>query len=641
MNEAQRITATEFFLVICGFAGLTALYFWPMVMDPDQVWSVGRDFFQNSWNLWWVDHAQETQQAYYETDRLFSPTGTSLAFHTISFSNSIPGAILQKSLGLTVGTTHTVLFLSAFLMSGLGAWGLARYLTGAPLAAFGAGLFFAFNPYHTAMITQLNNVQFQWMPLVLLGLLWLYDSKSWKAVIFTAVVLALSGYTDWYQPIFCAMAGGVLLLVRMWRDKRFGDVRFWMQVLIMGGLAGAMMLPGVRPLIDQMGQSSGGGELEDPIRYIGEMQLTGMSPNGLGGHLFWPVIFGWTTVFILLFTALRVREKGVGSFWWLLVVGFLLVQGPYLMILNKPFESIPMPMALFPHLPVLDMIRVPHRFLILLILGITGVIAYGLREIQIQRGAVATFMLFPLMAFELQLPQPQAINLRRAEVYQVMQEDSLDYAVLEMPIDYRDAYTMWLQISHEKRLLAGYTSHILPSALPALETDLMRALHPAETNTDVLGLPEFLEVDVENLTEGQLDAWRRELVVDKDVRYVVFHRRPDFFAPSRAPKPAETAKEKLMVALMPYRLNPAVKDGPKRRLYGAKQFMETLAQQSAQGHAIIEKMFGKPVKNLGNSSTEVWDLRPWAEQYGVLELEPEPGQEALPSLSEDPESAAE
>jgi len=298
--------------------------------------------------------------------------------------------------------------------------------------------------------------------------------------------------------------------------------------------------------------------------------------------------------------------------------------------MNRAMENIPMPMALFPHLPVLNMIRVPHRFLILLILGITGVIAYGLREIQIQRGAVATFLLIALMAFELQLPKPKPITMRQAKVYEVMAEDPMDYAVLEMPIDYRDAYTMWLQTSHQKRLLAGYTSHILPSALDGLQTDLMRALHPAEVDTDILGLPQFLPVDLETLSDGELEAWRRELVVDKDVRFVVFHRRPDFRAPSRAPQPAESAQQKLMVALMPFRFNPAVKNGEKMRLFGVKQFMDNLVEQSTQGRAIIEKMFGEPSKNLGNLGTEVWDLRPWAEQYGVLE-----------AISVDPEPAAE
>lgn len=617
MNEGQRITATELILVLVGFAGLTALYFWPMVQDPDQVWSVGRDFFQNTWNLWWVDQAYENGQPYYETDRLFSPTGTSLAYHTISFTNSIPALALQQGLGMTTGAAHTVLFLSAFVFSGLGAWGLTRYLTSAPLAAFAAGVFYAFNPYHTSMITQLNNVQFQWMPLVLLGLLWMYDHRSWPAVGFTAVMLALAGYTDWYQPLFCVMAGGIILLVKLLKDKRLGDLKFWIQIGVMGGLAGALMYPGIAPLLALMGEA-GGGELKESIRYIGEMQLTGMTPNGVPAHLFWPVILGWSTCFVLLYTLWRVRQEGIGSFWWLTLGGFLLLQGPYLIVLNQHFASIPMPMALFQHLPVLDMIRVPHRFLILLILGITGLIAYGLREFQIQRGAVATFLIIPILALELQVPKPQSVSIRKAPIYTHLAEMEGDFAVLEMPIDYRDAYSMWLQIGHGKRLIAGYTSHILPSALPALETDLMRALHPSESNTDILGLPEFLPVELEGLSEAQMDAWRRELVVDKETRFVVFHTGIDFTAPSRVPGPPETVVAKLKAGLLPYRFNPAMRAAPRGRKAAVRNFVDGLATHSTQARALIEKLFGPPDSSLGNSSTDVWDLRPWAEEYGVV-----------------------
>jgi hypothetical protein len=614
MTEGQKLTTTEALLVLLGFFGLTALYFWPMVLDPDQVWSVGRDFFQNSWNLWWVDSAYQSGHAYYETDRLFAPTGTSLAFHTISFTNSVPGALLQQSLGMSLGTTHTVLFLSAFVMSGLGGWALVRYLTAAPLAAFAAGVFFTFNPYHTMMITQLNNVQFQWMPLVLLGLMLMYDRKGWWSVLFTAAMLALAGYTDWYQPIFCAMAGGVLLLVRMRKDNRFRDSKLWTRILLMGVMAGAMMAPGAMPLFDMLGQG-GGGELEEPVRYIGETQLLGMSPNGMRAHFFWPVVVGWSTCLILLYTIFRVRAPGVGKFWWLFAVGFLLLQGPYLVVLNQHVEKIPMPMALFEHIPVLDMIRVPHRFLILMVLGITGLIGYGLREFQIQRGKFMTFLVIPIMALEMQPPQPAPVHLRQASVYPMMAADSEDYAVLEMPIDYRDGYTMWLQTTHQKKLLAGYTSHILPQALPALETDLMRALHPSVSDTDVLGLPQFLKVDLAALTEAQLDQWRRELVVEKDVHFAVFHRRGDFAASSAGIQAPETSVQKLKFAFMPYRFNPGVKMAPQMRRVAANKFFEDLAANSEQGRALLVLMFGEPSKDLGSLSTEVWDLRPWVAQY--------------------------
>jgi hypothetical protein len=620
MTEGQRLTATEVVLVLLGFLGLTALYWWPMLADPDQVWAVGRDFFQNTWNLWWVDSAYENGQAYYQTDRLFAPTGTSLAFHTISFTNSMPGLLLQQSLGLSLGTTFVVLFLSAFVLSGLGGWALVRYMTGAPLAAFAAGVFFSFNPYHTMMITQLNNVQFQWMPLVLLGLMLIYDGKGWLSIPFTAVMLALAGYTDWYQPIFCAMAGGVLLLVRMVKDKRLGDAKVWLHVAVMGVLAALLMAPGAMPLLDQLG-STGGGELEEPVRYIGETQLLGMSPNGMRAHFFWPAVIGWSTCLILLYALVRVRAQGVGMFWWLSAVGFILVQGPYLVVLNQHMENIPMPMALFQHVPVLDMVRVPHRFLILMVLGITGLIGYGLREFQIQRGKLVTFLVLPILALELQPPAPKPVQLRKAKVYARMAADSADYAVLEMPIDYRDGYSMWLQTGHGKKLLAGYTSHILPQALPALETDLMRALHPSESDTDVLGLPQFLELDLAALSDQQLEQWRRELVVDKQVRYIVFHRRADFSAPATGVKLPETSLEKLKFAFMPYRFNPGVKMAPALRRIGAARFFEDLAAHSGQGRALVELLFGAPDRDLGSLSTEVWDLSRWVEQYGLVEVD--------------------
>ncbi|MHC4380206.1 MAG: hypothetical protein ACYSU1_03830 [Planctomycetota bacterium] len=625
MNEGQRVTIPELVLVVAGFLGLTALYYWPMITDPDQVWIVGRDYFQNSWNLWWVDHATQNGEPWLFTDRLFSPTGTSLAMHTISFTNTLPAMVLQQALGMSVATAYTVMFLSAFPLSGLGAWALARYLTGAPLAAFGAGVFYAFHPYHNSMLSQLNNIQFQWIPLVLLGLLWMYDRKSWAAVGFTAVMLALSGYADWYQPLFCAMAGATVLAWKLFRDKRFADLKFWIQLAVMGAMAGVLMWPGVQPMLAQMGHVDGG-ELEESIRYAGETQLTGMNPNGLGAHMFWPVLFGWSTLFLLIYTAWRVRAQGVGSFWVLFVVSFLLLQGPFLVILNQHYENIPMPMALLSHIPVLDMIRVPHRFLILVALAITGLLAYGLREFQVQRGAVATFLFIPIIALELQAPAPDSTRIRPAAVYDQLAEMPEDFAILEMPIDYRDAYTMWLQTKHEKRLIAGYTSHILPEALPALETDLMRALHPAEPDTDVLGLPEFLELDLASLTGAQLEAWRRELLVDKQVRFVVFHKGSDFSATGAALPAAENAMDKLKLAALPNRFNPVTRNTFDARRIATKDLAKRLAEQSSQGRALIELLFGPPQPMLGNSRTDVWDLSPWAEQYGILAPAAEPNE---------------
>lgn len=610
-NGEQKVTTGEVILVLVGFALLTLAYFKPMVLDPDAVWSVGRDFFQNTWNLWWVDHAVEHGKPLLETDRLFAPEGTSLAMHTISFTNSLPGVVLQQGLGLSLAATHTVLFLSAFVLSGFGGWALLRYLTGSPIGAFAGGVLYAFNPYHTAMITQLNNVQFQWLPLFLLGVMWIVDKKSNRAILFTAVMLALCGYTDWYQPILAALAALVLVLVRLRGMKNPRDLGIWLRLGVAAVLGVLLLLPGILPLLSHVG--AGDSELEEPIRYIGEVQLSGMSPNGYGAHFAWPVLVGWTTCLMLLYTLFRVRDKGVGLWWWLTIVAFLLLQGPYLVVMNHHFPQIPMPMAIFPHVPVLDMVRVPHRFLILFLLGLAGLYSYGLREFQIQRGWVMAFLTVPLLALELQPTPPRPIHLNRAPVYQQAVLEDSDTAVLELPMDFRDGYTMWLQTQHGKKLVAGYTSHILPDALPGLETELMRSLLPAKTDTDVLGLPEFQQQDLEQIHEDTLQAWRMELLQDKSVRFIVFHRRADFTAPSTRPSGPSDQMGKLKEAVKPYRLNEGIRRGPSMRKFLVKQFQEGLAADSAQARALVELMFGPPDRKLGNLTTEVWDLRDDAE----------------------------
>ena len=70
-----------------------------------------------------------------------------------------------------------------------------------------------------------------------------------------------------------------------------------------------------------------------------------------------------------------------------------------------------------------------------------------------------------LVAYELQPEPRRRVLLDVPDIYAEMEADPDDYAVLELPIDFRDAYTMYLQTRHGKRLVAGYTSHILPAAV--------------------------------------------------------------------------------------------------------------------------------------------------------------------------------
>ncbi len=65
---------------------------------------------------------------------------------------------------------YNLLFLSTFVLSGLGTFLLVRELTGNARAAFVAGLFYAFTPYRFAQLGHIQVLSSQWMPFVLFGL---------------------------------------------------------------------------------------------------------------------------------------------------------------------------------------------------------------------------------------------------------------------------------------------------------------------------------------------------------------------------------------------------------------------------------------------------------------------------------------
>jgi hypothetical protein len=588
-----------------GYGLVTFLYYWPMVFELDAVWSVGRDYFQNNWNFWWVERAAEQGRSFYDNDTLFAPTGTSLAYHTISFANTMPALAAMKIFGWSPQFVHNLFFLLAFPAAGLGGWALARFVTGSAWGAFFAGLLYSFNPYHGAMITQVNNIQFHWIPLFLLGLLLLYrDGKTWQWVM-TAFLLAAAGYADWYQPVFCVMAGGVVLLVKMLLGKRLFDFGLWGKILLMGGCSAVLMLPGVYELIGLMSET-GGGELAEPFRFVGAMQLLGIAPQGSPFYHFWPVFFGWTTCILLARTAWRTRVAGISAWWCLAGLAFLLLQGPYLVVLNHHFPQIPLPLTFFSKIPILDVLRVPHRFLILLLLAFAMLLSWGLQDWLAQRKRWLVLIFFAAYAFEMRPTPKQPIDLQPAQIYASMAQDRDDYTVLELPLDYRDAYSMYLQRSHGKKLVAGYTSHILPSAIGHLESSLMRSLHPAVVDTDILGLPQHIRLNLEILSEKQLELWREELLEALGVRVVVFHHGPDF-EPPQIEVPDVDLGFKLFVSLAPYALNAYANNTSPFQQVGAARFQTELAKQSSQARELIAALFGPP--NAVDGTTEVWDLR--------------------------------
>ena len=76
---------------------------------------------------------------------------------------------------------YNLLFLSTFVLSGLGTFLLVRELTKRPRAAFVAGLAFAFAPYRISQFSHLQVLSAQWMPFALYGFHRYFDVRPHAA----------------------------------------------------------------------------------------------------------------------------------------------------------------------------------------------------------------------------------------------------------------------------------------------------------------------------------------------------------------------------------------------------------------------------------------------------------------------------
>jgi hypothetical protein len=162
---------------LLGYLVLTLIMTFPLVTEfTTAIPGDGFDGWQNYWNLWWVKKALlDLGTNPFFCDYVYYPTGASLYFHTLNIFNGLLTVPIQAIFGLTVAYNFVVVF--SFVVGGygtyllvyqLGAGSSSRSLQG-KLAAFVAGLVFAFSPYHFAhLLGHMQLVSLEWLPFYVL-----------------------------------------------------------------------------------------------------------------------------------------------------------------------------------------------------------------------------------------------------------------------------------------------------------------------------------------------------------------------------------------------------------------------------------------------------------------------------------------
>lgn len=172
---------------------------------------------------------------------IFHPEPLALAYSEHLFAQAVQAAPVYAATG-DILLSYNLLFLSTFVLSGLGMYLLARELTGSGPAAFAGGLLYAFALYRVAQFPHLQALSSQWLPFVFFGLRRFFVTRRWTPLGGATLALIAQNLSNGYYLVFFAPFVAAYCLYELL------DRRAWTDVRVLAGLAGAALATAVATL---------------------------------------------------------------------------------------------------------------------------------------------------------------------------------------------------------------------------------------------------------------------------------------------------------------------------------------------------------------------------------------------------------
>jgi len=241
-------------------------------LTRDIPWDLG-DSLLNAWILAWdADHLLRFFSGDFSAltgvwnANIFHPEPLTLAYSEHLFAQAVQILPVYALTGNII-LSYNLLFLSTFVLSGLGTYLFVREVTGNPRAAFVAGVIYAFAPYRVPQFAHLQVISSQWMPFALYGLRRYFDAYAvqssvrlqpdttyrWQtympllgaAAALIAQNLSSGYFLFFFSPICAAYVVFEIATRRLWRDARV-----WIAVSATAAAVTLLTLPFLWPYLE-------------------------------------------------------------------------------------------------------------------------------------------------------------------------------------------------------------------------------------------------------------------------------------------------------------------------------------------------------------------------------------------------------
>ena len=248
---------------VAGDLGDPVLTMWVLGWNSDQLLAILRGDFG--------------RLATYFDANIFHPAPLTLAYSELFIPQAVQALPLFALTGNPI-LCYNLLFLSTFVLSGLGGFLLVRELTGDARAGFVGGLLFAFAPYRFPQTPHLQVLSSQWMPFALYGLRRYFTSINetgsagrWRPLLGACAALVVQNLSCGYYLMFFEPFVAAYVLWEIWQRRAWRNRAIWLRLSAAAALVLILTLPLLIPYLlahESLGLERGSAEL---IRYSADV----------------------------------------------------------------------------------------------------------------------------------------------------------------------------------------------------------------------------------------------------------------------------------------------------------------------------------------------------------------------------------
>ncbi len=470
-----EINIREKILVLISFIILTIMFFYPHVIKWQETTFGEFDVYWFLWSMWHTEQRIDEGQNPFFTEITFAPYGADLSLalgsYPLTLLLSYP---LVKLFGLF--GAYNILILSSFVLSGYFAYLLIFYLTKDSYGSFIGATIFSFSSQHLVQaIRHLNLVHIEFIPLFWLYLLKAFNKGQKKDWCISGIILGLSIYVDVRLSLMTLVSTAFLVFFL----KPFKELRKTKMLVYFFIIAGGIALP-------QIIMSVNGMFLEPNRTFSSFGFMLYFSPDlfnffipppqslFLGGYtaqiyktlafrdVDTTIYLGVVALFLSLLAIIKVKSfeyvKHTGL--WIATLSL----GPLLQVFGM---LVPMflPFSVFALLPILNILRVPSRFSLILMLIIGVLSSFGFARLTEKKKRTKKIFVFGVMLFLIIIENytilPE-INKESSPFYKILEKEegqTLIYVPFSPEMfDSTLAKTMYSQISHKNKINVGVLS---------------------------------------------------------------------------------------------------------------------------------------------------------------------------------------